>query len=85
MDYKEFVTFTVLASIISLERVDLKKKVVNGAEILEVLHQLPTIKKFLLSFYNCHYDEFFVALGKNFKWNDVVLMSLVSKRTSSIF
>ncbi|KXJ20234.1 26S proteasome non-ATPase regulatory subunit 6 [Exaiptasia diaphana] len=64
MDYKQFVTLTVLASIISLERVDLKKKVVNGAEILEVLHQLPVIKKFLLSFYNCHYDDFFKALAE---------------------
>ncbi|KAK3739537.1 hypothetical protein QZH41_016212 [Actinostola sp. cb2023] len=64
MEYKMFVTLTVLASIISLERVDMKKKVVNGAEILEVLHQLPVIKKFLLSFYNCHYDEFFKALAE---------------------
>jgi 26S proteasome regulatory subunit N7 len=65
MDYKKFVTLTVLASIISLERVDLKKKVVNGAEILEVLHQLPVIKQFMLSFYHCHYAEFFKALGRD--------------------
>ncbi|XP_031563146.1 26S proteasome non-ATPase regulatory subunit 6-like [Actinia tenebrosa] len=64
MDYKKFVTLTVLASVISLERVDLKKKVVNGAEILEVLHQLPVIKEFLLSFYNCHYAQFFKALAE---------------------
>ncbi|KAK2571459.1 26S proteasome non-ATPase regulatory subunit 6 [Acropora cervicornis] len=64
MDYKTFVTYTVLASMIALERVDLRTKVVNGAEILEVLHQLPTASQFLLSFYNCHYSEFFVALAK---------------------
>ena len=38
-------------------------KVVNGAEILEVLHQLPVTSKFLLSLYNCHYADFFLALG----------------------
>jgi len=39
-------------------------KVVNGAEILEVLHQLPVASQFLLSLYNCHYADFFLALGK---------------------
>jgi len=37
---------------------------VNGAEILEVLHQLPVVNQFLTSLYNCHYADFFVALGK---------------------
>ncbi|CAH3151120.1 unnamed protein product, partial [Porites lobata] len=63
MDYKTFVTYTVLASMIALERVDLRQKVVNGAEILEVLHQLPVVNQFLTSLYNCHYADFFVALG----------------------
>lgn len=64
MDYRTFVTYTVLASMIALERVDLRTKVVNGAEILEVLHQLPITNQFLLSFYNCHYADFFLALAK---------------------
>ena len=38
-------------------------QVINGAEILEVLHQLPVIRQFLLSLYECHYAEFFGALG----------------------
>ncbi|EDV28981.1 26S proteasome non-ATPase regulatory subunit 6 [Trichoplax sp. H2] len=63
MDYKQFVIYTVVASMISLERVDLKDKVVNGSEILEVLHELPKIKSFLNSLYYCNYDQFFVALG----------------------
>lgn len=64
MDYKTFVTYTVITSMIALERVDLKKRVVNGAEVLEVLHQLPEISSFLMSLYNCHYDEFFRSLAK---------------------
>ncbi|CAH3151112.1 unnamed protein product [Porites lobata] len=64
MDYKTFVTYTVLASMIALERVDLRQKVVNGAEILEVLHQLPVVNQFLTSLYNCHYADFFVALAQ---------------------
>ncbi|EDO30816.1 predicted protein [Nematostella vectensis] len=64
MDYQTFVTNTILTSMISLERVDLRKKVINGAEILEVLHQLPVIKQFLVSLYECHYSEFFTALAQ---------------------
>lgn len=33
MDYKQFVTYTVVASMISLERVDLKNKVIKLDEI----------------------------------------------------
>ena len=39
-------------------------KVVGGSEILEVLHGLPSVKEFLFSLYNCHYGDFFKALGK---------------------
>ncbi len=63
MDYSEFVACTVLVSMISLERTELRKKVVKGAEILEILHGLPDIRNFLFSLYNCHYEEFFKLLA----------------------
>ena len=40
------------------------EQVVNGAVVLEVLHQLPQISSFLMSLYNCHYDQFFQSLGE---------------------
>jgi 26S proteasome regulatory subunit N7 len=49
---------------ISLPRVDLKNKVVQGSEIQEVLHQLPVIKAFLTSLYECQYGQFFKALAE---------------------
>ncbi|XP_046840064.1 26S proteasome non-ATPase regulatory subunit 6-like [Xenia sp. Carnegie-2017] len=64
MDYQVFVSYTVLTSMIALKRTDLREKVVNGSEILEMLHQLPLIKDFLMSFYHCHYDAFFSSLAK---------------------
>merc|ERR1739844_883493 len=63
MDYTQFVKYAVYASMISLERRDLYDKVVKGSEILEVLHQCPKVKKYLNSFYNCHYAEFFACLA----------------------
>jgi len=62
-DYRTFVTYTVLCSMISLPRVQLRKDVVKGSEILEVLHGAPDIQEFLFSLYNCQYAKFFVKLA----------------------
>ncbi|XP_071960424.1 26S proteasome non-ATPase regulatory subunit 6-like [Antedon mediterranea] len=62
MDYKTFVTYTVVISVVALDRNDLRNKVVKGAEILEVLHSLPEIRKYLFSLYNCQYKDFFLCL-----------------------
>jgi len=64
MEYKTFVAYTVLSAIISLERPDLRSKVIKGSEILEVLHSLPDVKEFLFSLYNCQYDSFFQNLAR---------------------
>ncbi|XP_033104060.1 26S proteasome non-ATPase regulatory subunit 6-like [Anneissia japonica] len=63
MDYKTFVTYTVVISVVALDRTDLRKRVVKGAEILEVLHSLPEIRSYLFSLYKCQYREFFKCLS----------------------
>ncbi|KAL8595136.1 hypothetical protein ACOMHN_013809 [Nucella lapillus] len=60
--YPKFVTYTVLCSVIALERPKLREKVTKGSEILEVLHGLPKIKRYLFSLYDCHYSDFFLSL-----------------------
>ncbi|GAB6029607.1 proteasome regulatory particle subunit [Chamberlinius hualienensis] len=62
-DYKTFVTYTVLVSILTLPRTDLRTKVVKGSEILEVLHNDQHIRTYLFSLYNCQYDVFFKELA----------------------
>ena len=57
------VELTVLCSMISLSRVELKKKVVDGPEIAEMLHQSPTIQGFLAALHSCEYADFFRLLG----------------------
>lgn len=39
-------------------------QVIKGAEILEVLHSLPSIRQYLFSLYECRYSVFFQSLGK---------------------
>ena len=39
-------------------------QVVEGADINEVLHDLPLFKSYIYSLYNAQYADFFVSLGK---------------------
>lgn len=61
-DYQTFVAYTVIVSMISLPRVELRKKVIKGSEILEVLHETPEIREYLFSLYDCTYKKFFEKL-----------------------
>eukprot|EP01024_Parvocaulis_polyphysoides_P004681 TRINITY_DN1116_c0_g1_i1.p1 TRINITY_DN1116_c0_g1~~TRINITY_DN1116_c0_g1_i1.p1 ORF type:complete len:409 (-),score=46.66 TRINITY_DN1116_c0_g1_i1:179-1405(-) len=61
MSYEQCVWYAVVASVISQSRVDLKKKVVDSPEILSLIHQMPLLQKYLNSYYNCNYKEFFTA------------------------
>lgn len=62
-DYKTFVSYTVLCSMLSLPRPELREKVVKGAEIQEVLHQATEIREFLFSLYDREYAKFFRQLA----------------------
>ena len=64
MSYEQFVTYTVYVSMIALDRRQLFDKVVQGSEILEVLHACPDVKAYLMSLYECQYGEFFSRLAQ---------------------
>ncbi|XP_009359483.2 26S proteasome non-ATPase regulatory subunit 6 homolog [Pyrus x bretschneideri] len=61
--YDIFIFYTVLTSIISLDRVSLKQKVVDAPEILTVIGKIPYLTEFLNSLYDCHYKSFFKAFA----------------------
>ncbi|XP_061359787.1 26S proteasome non-ATPase regulatory subunit 6 homolog [Gastrolobium bilobum] len=61
--YDIFIFYTVLTSIISLDRVSLKQKVVDAPEILTVIGKIPYLSKFLNSLYDCQYKSFFSAFA----------------------
>eukprot|EP01023_Acetabularia_acetabulum_P002035 TRINITY_DN1078_c0_g3_i1.p1 TRINITY_DN1078_c0_g3~~TRINITY_DN1078_c0_g3_i1.p1 ORF type:complete len:315 (-),score=51.81 TRINITY_DN1078_c0_g3_i1:20-964(-) len=74
MSYEQCVWYAVVASVISQSRVDLKKKVVDSPEILSLIHQMPLLQKYLNSYYNCNYKDFFTAFlsiyGEIEQWPD---------------
>ncbi|KAG5234226.1 26S PROTESOME SUBUNIT 6 [Salix viminalis] len=61
--YDTFIFYTVLTSIISLDRVSLKQKVVDAPEILTVIGKIPHLSEFLNSLYDCQYKSFFSAFA----------------------
>ncbi|CAO3646709.1 unnamed protein product [Mucor hiemalis] len=63
MSYQDFVKYAVLTSLISLKRVDIKKRVLDAPEILEVISDIPHLEDFMTSLYNCKYDQFFRSLA----------------------
>eukprot|EP00249_Psilotum_nudum_P006911 c20153_g1_i1 orf=136-1296(+) len=61
--YDTFIFYTVLTSIISLDRVSLKQQVVDAPEILTVLDKIPHLSDFLNALYGCQYKAFFIAFA----------------------
>jgi 26S proteasome regulatory subunit N7 len=59
--YRKCIFYAVITSMIALDRVALKKQVVDAPEILSVIHHIPSLADFLNSLYFCKYREFFQA------------------------
>lgn len=53
----DFVFYTVLAAMIGIPRSELKKRVINSPEVLQVIHERPHVKEFLFAYYNCDYRQ----------------------------
>ncbi|KAF8373945.1 rpn-7, partial [Pristionchus pacificus] len=70
MSYEQLVFYTVVTSLMALERPDLRKKVVRCNEVQEQLTGggsnggLILIREYLNAYYDCHYDVFFQSLAK---------------------
>jgi 26S proteasome regulatory subunit N7 len=62
MTYEEFIKYTVLTTVISFQRVQMKK-VINAPEILEVLNDIPYMDGYLNALHGCNYEEFFRSLA----------------------
>ncbi|CAI2375439.1 unnamed protein product [Moneuplotes crassus] len=61
LDYKDFVFYTVVTAMVSLDRKTIRENVVNSPDILAVIRDVPHLKKFSDSFYNFDYKSFFEA------------------------
>jgi len=61
MEYKQFVFYTVLTAMVTADRKTLKKEVIHSPDVLAVIRDIPHLKTFLESFYNCDYKTFYLS------------------------
>ncbi|KNE56680.1 hypothetical protein AMAG_02463 [Allomyces macrogynus ATCC 38327] len=63
MDLQDYVTYTVIMAAIAVPRTEIKKKVIESPEILEVVHQVPHLEEYMKALYECRYNAFFQSLA----------------------
>jgi 26S proteasome regulatory subunit N7 len=61
-DFEQYIFYTVISSMLTLDRVSLKEKVIDSSEVLSVINKIPHLQTFLNAFYNGDYKTFFTSL-----------------------
>jgi len=62
ISYNTFVMYTVLTSLLSLPRAELKTKVIDAPEILQVIGEIPSLSELQSGMYDCQYRTLMCAL-----------------------
>jgi len=60
--YEQFIEYAVITSMTTLPRTQLRKQLVKNPQVMTALRDIPSLKKLVMSLYDCSYDEFFRAL-----------------------
>lgn len=58
-DYKDFVFYTAITNIITVDRATLKNKIIDNSDVVSCIRDIPHLQNFLDSFYDGNYLEFF--------------------------
>jgi len=61
LEYREFIFYAVLMGLLTKDRKTIKKEIVHSPDVLSVIRDIPHLKKYVDSFYNCEYKQFFEA------------------------
>ena len=61
-DFKTFVFYTAITNIITVDRKTLKERIIDNSDVLSCINDIPHLQKFLNSFYDGEYGQFFEEL-----------------------
>ncbi|EGG11983.1 uncharacterized protein MELLADRAFT_101836 [Melampsora larici-populina 98AG31] len=64
LSYEDFITLTIISSGLSLERKDMKKKIIESPEVVSIISERPHLDSLVSSIYNTEYDKFFIELSE---------------------
>lgn len=62
LPYNTFIMYGVAASVVALPRAEMKPKVIDAPEILQVIEEIPHAGGLVNGLYNCQYRELFASL-----------------------
>jgi 26S proteasome regulatory subunit N7 len=57
LTFRDFVFYTITTSLVAMDRLTLKKKVLDSPEILSIVGEIPFLREFVLSLYECRYAD----------------------------
>ncbi len=61
-DFKTFAFYTAITNIITVDRKTLKERIIDNSDVLSCINDIPHLQRFLNSFYDGEYGDFFVEL-----------------------
>eukprot|EP00440_Ansanella_granifera_P042647 gb/GFBE01046236.1/.p1 GENE.gb/GFBE01046236.1/~~gb/GFBE01046236.1/.p1 ORF type:complete len:393 (+),score=132.84 gb/GFBE01046236.1/:1-1179(+) len=63
VEFKDFVFYTVLLSMVSMDRPTLRNQLVSSPEVLSVIKDVPNLQEFLESYFYCRYKTFMTTFA----------------------
>lgn len=61
MEYKQCIFYAVTMGLVTQDRKTIKKDIIHSPDVLSIIRDIPNLKTFAESFYNCDYKAFFKA------------------------
>lgn len=58
VDFKDFIFYTVILTLVALDRPTLREKLVNSPEVLSAIKETPHLQEFMESYFYCRYKDF---------------------------
>ncbi len=59
LEYQDFIFYAVVMGLLVEDRKTIKKEIIHSPDVLSVIRDIPNLKQFSESFYNCDYKTFF--------------------------
>jgi len=60
VEFKDFIFYTVIMTMVALDRPTLREKLVSSPEVLSAIKETPHLKEFMDSYFYCRYQDFMI-------------------------
>merc|ERR1719502_450339 len=57
VDFKDFIFYTVILTMVALDRKTIREKLVSSPEVLSAIKETPNLSEFLDTYFQCKYAE----------------------------